>query len=85
VAVGAGDAELTVGELDVRLRRFELVAAIFLVLAITFSIAPLTALPPTGSEREPPVPRPKLTASVSPWWKRMLSSGMPSPSATSWA
>jgi len=41
-------------------------AAIFFPLAITFSAAVQSALPPMTVEREPMVPMPKATRSVSP-------------------
>ncbi len=43
---------------------------------------PGTALPPSCSDRDPPVPPPRGTTAVSDWTKRIGSSGMPSRSAT---
>ena len=49
----------------------------------TMSAAPETALPPTWSERDPPVPAPRGTIAVSDCSNRMRSNGIPSRSATS--
>ena len=42
-------------------------AAIFLALAMIFSLTMTKRRPAIVAEREPPVPSPKNTASVSPW------------------
>ena len=44
-----------------------------LPLAITLSAASHSAVPPIAAEREPPVPAPQATASVSPSMKRSSS------------
>ena len=41
-----------------------------------------TALPPSCSDRDPPVPPPRGTSAVSDCTKRIFSIGMPSSSAT---
>ena len=49
----------------------------------TFPAAACTALPPSCSERDPPVPPPRGTSAVSDWTNVIFSSGIPSRSATS--
>src|SRR5215831_10902569 len=53
-------------------------AAIFLPLAMTLSEAFASAGPPTTSERDPYVPMPNCTLSVSPKTMSMFSNGTPS-------
>src|ERR1700722_4848311 len=60
-------------------------AAPFLALASILSSALTIADMPTGPEREPYVPMPNCTLSVSPWTIEMLSIGSPSRSDTSCA
>ena len=56
-------------------------AASFFPLAMTLSAAISSAVPPQAIEREPKVPVPIAIWSVSPYWKRTRSGGMPSLSA----
>jgi hypothetical protein len=58
-------------------------AASCLALSTIASVAPRTADPPSCSEREPPVPPPVRTRSVSPSTSVILSTGMPVWSLTS--
>ena len=53
-------------------------AASFLPLVITLSATMTMAPPLIVVEREPPVPMPKATASVSPWMNLILSGSTPS-------
>ena len=52
---------------------------------MTFSIARITAEPPTVSAPEPPLPRPAPSASLSPQKTWMRAGGTPSRSLTIWA
>ena len=61
---------------------FMLCAAIALALTMTFSPALWKAAPDIVAERDPPVPSPKNTLSVSPWMYSMSFGWMPSLSAT---
>ena len=59
-------------------------AATAFACSTTVLVAFQIVVPPTCSEREPPVP-PRLTSSVSPWRTSTLSTGMPVSSLASWA
>ena len=53
--------------------------------SMIFSVARVTAEPPTVRAPEPPLPRPAPSASLSPQNTWMRSGGTPSRSATIWA
>jgi hypothetical protein len=74
-AVGAGDHERAIGELDVARRRFQQMTGDQLALGDDLVAG---AQPPTAIEREPKVPVPCGTASVSPSLTSTLSTATPS-------
>jgi len=78
MAVGAGDGEIAFGELDIGLRRFEQVGGDAPALAMILSAAIHKAEPPITVEREPLVPMPKATRSVSPSMNWMSVGSIPS-------
>ena len=78
-AVGAGDDELAVLELDVAGRGFERVRGDLLALLDHLGATASTmAWPEFIIEREPPVPPPASSSSLSPCSSRTLSNGTPS-------
>ena len=83
-AVGADDAELARPcELDVGGGGFEHVGGERLARStIIVGRRRAIAVPPTMSEREPPVPPPACQRSVSPWTMRIASNGDAEPSAS---
>src|SRR6266567_4571041 len=59
--------------------------AIFLPRSITSSDASTIAVPVAVIDRDPPVPPPNTSSSLSPWMSRMRSNGMPSRSLSTCA
>ena len=84
LAVGADDGEGAVIEPDIDRGRFQHLRRLGRAFSITLSAVSDNAAPPTGIEREPPVPEPKLIRALSPWTISMSSAGMPSRAETIW-
>ena len=82
--IGAGDDELSLLEHHVLLVRLHGMGSELFPLAMTLSAAASSAVPAAMVERDPNVPVPVATRSVSPCWKRTRSGGIPGLSAMIW-
>ena len=85
LAIGAGDQKYAVIKSDIGLGRLEQVRGDAAALGDQLLRGGVDRGAANRQRREPPVPRPKPTAAVSPCNTRILSRGMPSFSAASWA
>jgi hypothetical protein len=83
-AIGAGDGEAAVLELDVALGRLQEVRGELLALGNNLVADRDEAPPLMVVEREPPVPMPNATASVSPAMNLIRSGSTPSRSTSIW-
>ena len=85
-AVGAGDGEAAVREFDVAFGRLQQMRGGLLALCDRRAAQASTiAVPVAVIEREPPVPSPERTRSLSPCTSVIVSKGTPSCADSTWA